>query len=128
MLGLSLPYCLASPLLGYITDKYPVSMKAANIIKCGGFCHNCKFVILNLCVCWCLPDNQDLVHGDRKYHHSSWLLSAWSRPFPSHPEVSMWYRRKETKTRYLQRTVIVIIIVTANTCLILPKFNSDCKT
>lgn len=28
MLGLSLPYCLASPLLGFITDKYPVSMKA----------------------------------------------------------------------------------------------------
>ncbi|GAA6223287.1 MFS-type transporter SLC18B1 [Lates japonicus] len=25
MLGLSLPYCLASPLLGYITDKYPAT-------------------------------------------------------------------------------------------------------
>ncbi|XP_029685710.1 MFS-type transporter SLC18B1-like [Takifugu rubripes] len=25
MLGLSLPYCLASPLLGYFTDKYPVT-------------------------------------------------------------------------------------------------------
>uniref|UniRef100_A0A8D3DFE6 Solute carrier family 18 member B1 n=1 Tax=Scophthalmus maximus TaxID=52904 RepID=A0A8D3DFE6_SCOMX len=25
MLGLSLPYCLASPLIGYFTDKYPVS-------------------------------------------------------------------------------------------------------
>lgn len=28
MLGLSLPYCLASPLMGYFTDKYPVSIKA----------------------------------------------------------------------------------------------------
>lgn len=26
MLGLSLPYCLASPVLGFITDKYPVSL------------------------------------------------------------------------------------------------------
>lgn len=26
MLGLSLPYCLASPLLGFFTDKYPVSL------------------------------------------------------------------------------------------------------
>lgn len=25
MLGLSLPYCLASPVLGFITDKYPVN-------------------------------------------------------------------------------------------------------
>lgn len=29
MLGLSLPYCLASPLMGYFTDKYPVSAEAA---------------------------------------------------------------------------------------------------
>lgn len=28
MLGLSLPYCLASPLIGYFTDKYPVSTEA----------------------------------------------------------------------------------------------------
>lgn len=28
MVGLSLPYCLASPLLGYFADKYPVSVAA----------------------------------------------------------------------------------------------------
>ncbi|XP_029349031.1 MFS-type transporter SLC18B1 [Echeneis naucrates] len=27
MVGLSLPYCLSSPLIGYITDKYPVTRK-----------------------------------------------------------------------------------------------------
>ncbi|XP_017276972.1 MFS-type transporter SLC18B1 [Kryptolebias marmoratus] len=41
MLGLSLPYCLASPLIGFITDKYPVSRNrftvAGGIITAAGF-------------------------------------------------------------------------------------------
>ncbi|KAM9708602.1 MFS-type transporter SLC18B1 isoform 2-T2 [Menidia menidia] len=42
MLGLSLPYCLASPLLGYFTDKYPdcrVGMiVTGGVITAFGFC------------------------------------------------------------------------------------------
>ncbi|KAF7201329.1 MFS-type transporter SLC18B1 [Nothobranchius furzeri] len=41
MLGLSLPYCLASPLIGYFTDKYPVSRNGftvtGGIITAAGF-------------------------------------------------------------------------------------------
>ncbi|XP_013876775.1 MFS-type transporter SLC18B1 isoform X3 [Austrofundulus limnaeus] len=41
MLGLSLPYCLASPLIGYFTDKYPVTRNAftvtGGIITAAGF-------------------------------------------------------------------------------------------
>ncbi|XP_034001998.1 MFS-type transporter SLC18B1-like isoform X2 [Trematomus bernacchii] len=35
MLGLSLPYCLASPLLGLFTDKYPSSRPWLMVIGCG---------------------------------------------------------------------------------------------
>ncbi|XP_022059949.2 MFS-type transporter SLC18B1 [Acanthochromis polyacanthus] len=42
MLGLSLPYCLASPLMGYITDKYArsrmVFMVTGAVITATGFC------------------------------------------------------------------------------------------
>ncbi|XP_049451493.1 MFS-type transporter SLC18B1 [Epinephelus fuscoguttatus] len=42
MLGLSLPYCLASPLLGYITDKYPSTrpwfMVTGGAATAAGFC------------------------------------------------------------------------------------------
>lgn len=42
MLGLSLPYCLASPLLGYITDKYPSTrpwfMVTGGATTATGFC------------------------------------------------------------------------------------------
>uniref|UniRef100_A0A8C5DL76 Major facilitator superfamily (MFS) profile domain-containing protein n=1 Tax=Gouania willdenowi TaxID=441366 RepID=A0A8C5DL76_GOUWI len=42
MLGLSLPYCLASPLMGYFTDKYPgsrtVLMVTGALITAVGFC------------------------------------------------------------------------------------------
>ncbi|KAM9341078.1 MFS-type transporter SLC18B1 [Symphorus nematophorus] len=42
MLGLSLPYCLASPLLGFITDKYPVTrswfMVVGGAATATGFC------------------------------------------------------------------------------------------
>lgn len=42
MLGLSLPYCLASPLLGFFTDKYPgtriLLMVAGGLITAVGFC------------------------------------------------------------------------------------------
>uniref|UniRef100_A0AAQ6A956 Major facilitator superfamily (MFS) profile domain-containing protein n=1 Tax=Amphiprion ocellaris TaxID=80972 RepID=A0AAQ6A956_AMPOC len=42
MLGLSLPYCLASPLMGYITDKYASSrmvfMVTGAVITASGFC------------------------------------------------------------------------------------------
>nr|XP_046268790.1 MFS-type transporter SLC18B1 [Scatophagus argus] len=42
MLGLSLPYCLASPLLGYFTDKYPVTrswfMVIGGFVTATGFC------------------------------------------------------------------------------------------
>lgn len=42
MLGLSLPYCLASPLLGYITDKYPFTrpwfMVTGGAATATGFC------------------------------------------------------------------------------------------
>ncbi|XP_061599321.1 MFS-type transporter SLC18B1 [Cololabis saira] len=42
MIGLSLPYCLASPLIGYFTDKYPNSrigfMVTGGIITASGFC------------------------------------------------------------------------------------------
>ncbi|CAJ1074488.1 MFS-type transporter SLC18B1 [Xyrichtys novacula] len=42
MLGLSLPYCLASPLLGYFTDKYPSTrswfMVIGGIATATGFC------------------------------------------------------------------------------------------
>ncbi|XP_072221450.1 MFS-type transporter SLC18B1 [Leuresthes tenuis] len=42
MLGLSVPYCLASPLLGYFTDKYPDSrmgfIVAGGAITAVGFC------------------------------------------------------------------------------------------
>ncbi|XP_029982713.1 MFS-type transporter SLC18B1 isoform X2 [Sphaeramia orbicularis] len=42
MLGLSLPYCLASPLMGYFTDKYPATrrwfMVMGGIITALGFC------------------------------------------------------------------------------------------
>ncbi|KAK5858059.1 hypothetical protein PBY51_011254 [Eleginops maclovinus] len=34
MLGLSLPYCLASPLLGFFTDKYPSSRPWLMVIGC----------------------------------------------------------------------------------------------
>lgn len=41
MLGLSLPYCLASPLMGYFTDKYPgsrmVFMVTGGVITATGF-------------------------------------------------------------------------------------------
>ncbi|XP_026195232.1 MFS-type transporter SLC18B1 [Anabas testudineus] len=42
MLGLSLPYCLASPLMGYFTDKYPVTrswfMVTGGMATAIGFC------------------------------------------------------------------------------------------
>ncbi|XP_039992915.1 MFS-type transporter SLC18B1 isoform X3 [Xiphias gladius] len=42
MLGLSLPYCLASPLMGYCTDKYPATrswfMVIGGIATAAGFC------------------------------------------------------------------------------------------
>lgn len=42
MLGLSLPYCLASPLMGYITDRYArsrmVFMVTGALITASGFC------------------------------------------------------------------------------------------
>ncbi|AWP16183.1 putative MFS-type transporter SLC18B1 [Scophthalmus maximus] len=42
MLGLSLPYCLASPLIGYFTDKYPATrswfMVIGSIATAVGFC------------------------------------------------------------------------------------------
>ncbi|XP_023807783.1 MFS-type transporter SLC18B1 isoform X2 [Oryzias latipes] len=42
MLGLSLPYCLASPLIGYFTDKYPDSRigltVTGGIVTAMGFC------------------------------------------------------------------------------------------
>uniref|UniRef100_A0A3P9ISU3 Solute carrier family 18 member B1 n=1 Tax=Oryzias latipes TaxID=8090 RepID=A0A3P9ISU3_ORYLA len=42
MLGLSLPYCLASPLIGYFTDKYPDSRigltVTGGIVTAVGFC------------------------------------------------------------------------------------------
>lgn len=42
MLGLSLPYCLASPLIGYFTDKYPNSrmgfIVTGGVITAVGFC------------------------------------------------------------------------------------------
>lgn len=42
MLGLSLPYCLASPLLGYFTDKYPATrswfMVIGGVATATGFC------------------------------------------------------------------------------------------
>ncbi|XP_028995229.1 MFS-type transporter SLC18B1 [Betta splendens] len=42
MLGLSLPYCLVSPLLGYFTDKYPATrswfMVIGSTITAVGFC------------------------------------------------------------------------------------------
>ncbi|XP_070698605.1 MFS-type transporter SLC18B1 [Pempheris klunzingeri] len=42
MLGLSLPYCLASPVIGYFTDKYPATrpwlMVTGGISTAAGFC------------------------------------------------------------------------------------------
>ncbi|KAG7509965.1 MFS-type transporter SLC18B1 [Solea senegalensis] len=42
MLGLSLPYCLASPLMGYFTDKYPATrswfMVTGGVTTAIGFC------------------------------------------------------------------------------------------
>lgn len=42
MLGLSLPYCLASPLMGYFTDKYPATrswfMVVGGVVTALGFC------------------------------------------------------------------------------------------
>ncbi|XP_073339010.1 MFS-type transporter SLC18B1 isoform X1 [Pagrus major] len=42
MLGLSLPYCLASPLIGYFTDKYPATrswfMVIGGLATATGFC------------------------------------------------------------------------------------------
>ncbi|XP_071381628.1 MFS-type transporter SLC18B1 isoform X2 [Centroberyx affinis] len=42
MLGLSLPYCLASPLLGYVTDKFPATrswfMVLGGVATAVGFC------------------------------------------------------------------------------------------
>ncbi|TKS86966.1 MFS-type transporter SLC18B1 [Collichthys lucidus] len=42
MLGLSLPYCLASPLIGYFTDKYPATrswfMVSGGVATALGFC------------------------------------------------------------------------------------------
>ncbi|XP_047467683.1 MFS-type transporter SLC18B1 [Mugil cephalus] len=42
MLGLSLPYCLASPLMGYFTDKYPATrimfVVIGSIVTAVGFC------------------------------------------------------------------------------------------
>lgn len=42
MLGLSLPYCLASPILGYFTDKYPATrswfMVSGGVATALGFC------------------------------------------------------------------------------------------
>lgn len=42
MLGLSLPYCLAAPLLGFLTDKYPITrcwfMVSGGIATTLGFC------------------------------------------------------------------------------------------
>uniref|UniRef100_A0A3Q3K6S2 Major facilitator superfamily (MFS) profile domain-containing protein n=1 Tax=Monopterus albus TaxID=43700 RepID=A0A3Q3K6S2_MONAL len=42
MLGLSLPYCLASPLIGYFADKYPANrswfMVTGGIATAAGFC------------------------------------------------------------------------------------------
>uniref|UniRef100_A0A3B4U261 Solute carrier family 18 member B1 n=1 Tax=Seriola dumerili TaxID=41447 RepID=A0A3B4U261_SERDU len=42
MLGLSLPYCLSSPLMGYFTDKYPATrswfMVTGGLLTAVGFC------------------------------------------------------------------------------------------
>lgn len=93
MLGLSLPYSLGSPLLGYFTDKYPVSMKAdvdnSFIVACWLF--YCYVIIL------CSSGRQELVLGDRRYYHSDWLLSTWSSPFPSHSEVSTSVKLESNK-------------------------------
>uniref|UniRef100_A0A672FQ17 Major facilitator superfamily (MFS) profile domain-containing protein n=1 Tax=Salarias fasciatus TaxID=181472 RepID=A0A672FQ17_SALFA len=43
MLGLSLPYCLASPLMGVVTDRFPVK-------PCGTPCMFCPLVLLVLLV------------------------------------------------------------------------------
>ncbi|XP_053701247.1 MFS-type transporter SLC18B1 [Synchiropus splendidus] len=44
MLGLSLPYCLGSPVMGYFTDKYPVLR--AWFVVIGGLCIALSFVLL----------------------------------------------------------------------------------
>lgn len=44
MIGLSLPYCLASPLIGYFTDKYPVTRTAFTVT--GGIITSLCFVLL----------------------------------------------------------------------------------
>ncbi|XP_039897640.1 MFS-type transporter SLC18B1 isoform X1 [Simochromis diagramma] len=44
MLGLSLPYCLASPLIGYFTDKYPATRMA--VLVTGGIAATIGFCLL----------------------------------------------------------------------------------
>ncbi|XP_020483157.1 MFS-type transporter SLC18B1 [Labrus bergylta] len=52
MLGLSLPYCLASPLLGYFTDKYPATrswfMVIGGVATATGFCLLGPLPLLNI--------------------------------------------------------------------------------
>lgn len=92
MLGLSLPYCLASPVLGFIADKYPVSLNVNLYISI----YVCVWVFLVLfcfsynvlCVCRCPSGHPGLVYGHRGYNHSYWFLSTWSGSLPAYSKVS----------------------------------------
>ncbi|XP_034015316.1 MFS-type transporter SLC18B1 [Thalassophryne amazonica] len=44
MIGLSIPYCLASPLIGFFTDKYPATRPW--FMVCGGFATAASFCLL----------------------------------------------------------------------------------